>query len=313
MTGKHPETDTLHWHRQDPEWTCASFSADKGGHRLGDAGGHVRCDGHGAESGSLFCALAYFFDHFAHAALLKEYPEPAEPIDTPAKLPALSKFSPLELTPSLHLRWLAILVGDLHQPLHWLKQHDYGREIEVKYEGKSYSLLEFWEDYIPKHLPPLAEEKDLSRQYDDRKDAWKHKMPPELFRLWAKEAAEAVCGEVYALLEVNHADGTRKLENPFTLTNEIYSRWLKLAQDLIALGGQRLAFVLSDVIEHKRHKHADEHGRGLHHHKKNWVANLGTNLGVAALVVPFLLLLLKWHSQSGGFWKMFSSTPSKAI
>merc|ERR1719210_2851002 len=115
MTKSYPETDTLHWHHQDPEWTCGG----RGG--LGDKEGHVRCDGHGAENGSLFCALAFFFEHFAHDALLKEFPKPKEPIGTPASLQALEKVPTSDQTPSNFLRWLVILVGDLHQPLHWLR------------------------------------------------------------------------------------------------------------------------------------------------------------------------------------------------
>merc|ERR550514_744354 len=104
MTGKFPDTDPLHWHRQEPEWTCGS----RGG--LGDKEGHIRCDAPSAEKGSLFCALAYFFEHFAHDALLKEYPAPTEPIGTPQTLPMLEKVPSNETTPAHFLRWLAILV-----------------------------------------------------------------------------------------------------------------------------------------------------------------------------------------------------------
>merc|ERR1740130_683868 len=125
MTLLHPETHQLHWHRQEPEWTCGS----KGG--LGDGTGHVRCDGHGAEKGSLFCALAYFFDHFAADTLLKEFPPPKEPIDSPATLPMLQKIPSKDQNPAFHLKWLTILVGDLHQPLHWLHEHSYGKDIVI--------------------------------------------------------------------------------------------------------------------------------------------------------------------------------------
>merc|ERR1719487_1055145 len=122
MTKEHPATETLHWHRQDPEWTCG----ERGG--LGDKGGHVRCDSHGAQNGSLFCALAYFFEHSAHDALLQEFPEPKEPIGTPQSLEELKKVPSKFQDKSFYLRWLAILVGDLHQPLHWLHEHSYGKD-----------------------------------------------------------------------------------------------------------------------------------------------------------------------------------------
>eukprot|EP00409_Alexandrium_fundyense_P004379 CAMPEP_0185904752 /NCGR_PEP_ID=MMETSP0196C-20130402/4033_1 /TAXON_ID=2932 /ORGANISM="Alexandrium fundyense, Strain CCMP1719" /LENGTH=80 /DNA_ID=CAMNT_0028624125 /DNA_START=46 /DNA_END=285 /DNA_ORIENTATION=+ len=80
MTTKHPETDALHWHRQNPEWTCGVLSGQQSKaadvdqykapnideskglqgniiqqvsdmivRRLGDKSGHIRCDDHAAE------------------------------------------------------------------------------------------------------------------------------------------------------------------------------------------------------------------------------------------------------------------------
>lgn len=259
MTQKYPETDPLHWHRQDPEWSCGS----RGG--LGGRAGTIRCDNHGAEKGSLFCALAYFFEHFSHDALLKEYPEPKEPIGTPESLVVLQKIPSSELKPAYFLRWLVILVGDLHQPLHWLHEHNYGRDIQVIYKGETIDLLTLWEDTIPKNMVKLkgGYHPDRSdKDYDSRSPSWQNKNPQELFREWAKDAAEKLCTEVYAPMTVNHADGTR-VESPFSVTEEMFGKWVKLAEDLTELGGERLAFVLNDLIEHKRHKDAHADGRGL--------------------------------------------------
>jgi len=258
MTKQYPETEPLHWHRQQPEWACG----DKGG--LGDKG-HIRCDGHGAENGSLFCALAYFFEHFAHDALLNEFPQPLEPIGTPETLPSLLKVPDSDKTPAQFLRWLVILVGDLHQPLHWLHEHSHGRDIMLRYKDEEYTLLDFWESYIPSHLQSLEGQvhPDMTdKEYVDRSGAWEHKLPTELFREWAKEAAEKVCSQVYAPMTVNHADGTR-VDSPFTLDDELFEKWASLAEDLTNLGGERLAFILNEIIEHKRHKEAEEDGRGL--------------------------------------------------
>merc|ERR1719265_803265 len=60
----------------------------------------------------------------------------------------------------------------------------------------------------------------------------------------------------------NHADGTR-VENPFTLPEELFNKWVKLAEELLQLSGERLAFILNEIIEHKRHKEAHKEGRGL--------------------------------------------------
>merc|ERR1712194_504601 len=40
-------------------------------------------------------------------------------------------------------------------------------------------------------------------------------------------------------------------------------KWTKIVEDLLALAGERLAFVLNDIIEHKRHKEAQREGRAL--------------------------------------------------
>jgi len=259
MTKQYPETSQLHWHHQEPEWQCDS----KGG--LGDKG-HVRCDGHGATSGSLFCALAYFFEHFAHDALLKEFPPPQEPIETPASLPLLAKVPSKEQTPAHYLKWLVILLGDLHQPLHWLHEHDYGRDIKIRYKDETFTLLQFWEDYIPTHLATKLEVGAapfmIDKDFGQHQKAWAHKVPTELFREWAKEVAERVCGDVYHPMTVNHADGTR-VENPFTLPEELFEKWVKLAEELMQLSAERLAFVLNEIIEHKRHKDAHKDGRAL--------------------------------------------------
>lgn len=347
MTAKYPQTDRLHWHHQDPEWACDG----RGG--LGDKGGHVRCDGKGAEAGSLFCALAYFFEHFAHDALLNEFPKPQEPINTPANLPVLENVPSKDLTAANYLRWMSILVGDLHQPLHWLRQHGYGAEVEVRYKGQSLSLLQFWEEYIPRNLPKL--EGDQKKDYKAQKHNWGKKVPTELFRDWAKETAERLCREVYAPMTVNHADGTR-VESPFELSDELFSKWSDMAQELMSVGGERLAFVLNEIIEHRRHKEAQSHGRGLPSRKvavgtealppgaatkkavsgakdggsvtgpttktadaldpmqlyaqllieerrRSW-SNFGWNAGIAAVVVPSLLLALRWHQDNGAGFKL---------
>lgn len=291
MTRDFPETSVLHWHHQSPAWTCAPTPG------LGEAGGHMRCDGAAAQ-GSLFCALAYFFDHFAHDKLLKAFPEPKEPIDTPKELPALKKIPKRLLYPASHLRWIGGLIGDLHQPLHLLRQHDYGREAKLVHEGKTYTLLEFWEEYLPTQLGDLPSWASLKVTSAAHYDAWRHKLPTELFRDWAQEIAERLCTEVYAKMEENHADGSRGLAPEFQLPAELYTSWVRLAQELTELAGVRLAFVLEDILEHRRHKHAHQLGRGLFHKEHGaWRRNFAINAGIAAILVPCLLVFFRAHAN----------------
>merc|ERR1712232_1364774 len=177
---------------------------------------------------------------------------------------------------------------------------------------------------------------------------WENKVPTELFRDWAKEVAEKVCSEVYAPMTVNHADGTR-IDSPFALTDELFGKWVTLAEDLIAIGGERLAFVLNEIIEHKRHRDAHREGRALPsrkvavgtEHAVDGVETIPSSGGntngsraagakamnkdfseiyrrlklveitrsrrnawhnayIAILLVPLLLVILKWHERIGG-------------
>mmetsp|Transcript_142058 Transcript_142058/g.345082 ORF Transcript_142058/g.345082 Transcript_142058/m.345082 type:complete len:413 (-) Transcript_142058:60-1298(-) len=331
MTTKHPETDALHWHRQNPEWTCGVLSGKQsktdnvdqykapnfdeskglqGGiiqhvsdmivRRLGDKSGHIRCDDHAAESGSLFCALAYFFEQFAHDALLREFPKPKEPIGTPTKLLALAKFKHNELKPYHYLRWLAILIGDLHQPIHWLREYNYGRDIKVMFRGNEHTLFSIWEELIPQNLAAPMPSKLLVKQYEQQAPAWWDKMPPELFREWAKEMAQVVCQQVYTPMEVNGTDGTSAIETPFKLEEDLFGKWVQLGRDFTTLGGVRLAYVLNEILEHKKHKTAHKEGRGRHHRHRNWSRSLAINAGITAVVAPLLLLAFRLHLNGGG-------------
>jgi len=305
MTLKYLETAALHFHRQEPEWTCAGLrDAAPDLQHLGDKSGHIKCDGHLAEGGSLYCALAYFFEHFASDTLLRDFPKPELPINTPKKLDAIRNIPASDQTPANYLRWLTGLIGDLHQPLHWLKEKDYGRELKLIYKDREYTLFQFWEEEIPKLLPnpPAGSDysKTLDHRYGSEASRWGHKLPTEHFREWAKQVAEATCTQVYSAMEVNHADGTRSIDNPFRADDALIQKWTNLANEFTAVGGIRLAFVLNEILEHKKHKAAHKEGRGVHHRHRSWKKNLGTNAFIAAIVVPLTLFGLRFHLQLGG-------------
>lgn len=273
--------------------------------------GNLRCDGDGTEDGSLFCALVYFFEHFSHEALLSEYPQPKDPLGTPAELKALDNLPPSERRPANYLRWLAILIGDMHQPLHWLRENSYGKDINVTFRRKQYNLLEIWEDVIPTSLPRIPSAQILEANYMQRQRAWWSKTPGELFRNWAREEAEIVCDQVYDPVAdgVGHDDedyesiahAQREEGEVFTLDERLYQRWVALAEDFTTLAGQRLAFILLDILEHTKQKHAYREGRGRHHPKNSseqWQKDARTNLCVAVMVVPTLLMAFCLHDMS---------------
>ncbi|CAJ1435246.1 unnamed protein product [Effrenium voratum] len=196
--------------------------------------------------------------------LLKEYPAPKTPIGTPKAISAFAKVDIEDLgdgkknrsnqKAAFYLRWLATLVGDLHQPLHWLAEKQYGEEVKLQFRGQEYSLLKFWEEFLPKNLPDIPNLSTLDLEYKAQHHEWGNHLPPELFRQWAGEMSDKVCNDIYGPMYVNHADGSRSIESPFQLTEELFSRWQKLAEVMIQEGGERLALVFLDILEHKKHK-----------------------------------------------------------
>jgi len=299
MAKLHPLTQGIHEHRQRPEWSC---TAGPGAPRsIGADGEHIRCDGKGADQSSLFCALAYFFDHFAHDAVLDAYPEPKEPILTPKRLIPLEDLSKAETKPSQFLRWLAMLIGDLHQPLHLQRgSNDFGRRIKVTYQGSEYSLFQFWED-LPKKLYAMPSQDVLQRQFESRAPGWWDKRPTELFRQWMNETSQVLCSQILALVEATASDGANEAAegaSPIAISEENFQRWRQLAEDLTTLAGQRLAFLLSDILVHRKHRHAHKEGRGHGHHKKNAGTCFLTNVGIAAVLIPGLLWMLRYHYES---------------
>lgn len=296
-----PQGSVVHFHAQTPEWTCRTGLGIKG---------KLHCDGKEAAIDSLLCSAAGLFRKYAHDALIQSFPAAADPL-----WPHMAKGQWLKMTEqfitahhwealresnSVELRWMVALIGDLHQPLHWLQQHNYGKEIIVVYQGQKYSLYDFWEDVIPKKLPPMPSDQDLEAAYAKDVDGWKLHVPTELMRDWAREEAELACRGIIQGMEVNHGDGRRGIDKEFRVTEEVLAAWVQLAQDATTRAGVRLAFVLLDLVEHRKHILATLEGRGHRHRHIQHQANLGFNFGIAVLVVPILLLMLQWHERAGG-------------
>jgi len=284
LTATYPETARLSWHRQQPAFMCDGTFDLKG------------CDGGpgGAEADSLFCAALYFFDHFSHDALLSEFPTHPKPIPPPKELKPLANIPVSDLTINYLLQGLVSLIGDLHQPLHWLVKNDYGAEVKIKFRGRDLTLLTLWEEYIPRHLafPPRVSE--LQKAYEQQTQLWSLKHPAELFRYWSTETASNVCRHILEPLGTN---------TTVELTEDTYKKWVEYAEDVMMLGGLRIAFVINDILEHRRHKIAHQDGRGHHSrsHRKNAPTKNGllTNVAIAFIVVPAVLMGLKWHEGAG--------------
>jgi len=291
MSEKRPETKALHWHRQTPEWTCSTG--------LG-INGKVHCDNKEAADDSILCVLSVTFKKYAHDAVLREYPIASDPLwNSESNFDWKNyikdhHFEGMFGSATAELRWMVTLIGDMHQPLHWLRENDYGRDIKVTFRGKEYTLLSFWEDFMPTQLPPPPTQVELDQQYSSRIQTWVNVAPGELFRSWAKEGSEQACYRIYAGLDLSNTSA------PVVVTEEVFSRWRSLASELTSRAGQRVAFVLLDLFEHRRHKEAHSQGRGRTTRHTSHSTNLAKNAAIAAFLVPGLLFLFRWHDQNSG-------------
>lgn len=301
MMKAHPESHNLHWHHQSPEWNCSSVM---------DTKAHLRCDRQGDGGSSLFCALAYFFDQLAHHALLNNFPKPKEPINAPDELDVLKKVA-AHIKTSHHARWLVTLLADLHQPLHLLPAHHFGAGLRVKYNRKETDLLEFFEDFLPSQLPPLPSAEKLQAHFKSEMRHWHatpRKRPVELFRYWGKDVARSTCKEILSAMEPLDP------KVPFEVNSATYQRWLNITQELTIRAGERVAFSLLDVLEHKKHKLAHKEGRGAWHKTAIRRPDGFTyNFMIGCIVVPTNLLLLRWH-ESGmrpSFFNFFGRAHAK--
>mmetsp|Transcript_47692 Transcript_47692/g.153466 ORF Transcript_47692/g.153466 Transcript_47692/m.153466 type:complete len:231 (-) Transcript_47692:115-807(-) len=188
-----------------------------------------------------------------------------QPLNAPVELQSLADVPESLLDSPRILRWLIILLGDLHQPLHWLRgDFDYGRAIEVAWEGKRSTLLDFWEDVLPRRAAaalPLAE--TFAREFQEKAMTWGYYTPPELFRMWAQESAGLACSEVYGPLRLDDVGGARNASGPIELTPELVDRWSALCQTTAVRAAEHLAFLLEDVLEHRHGRANARGGRGL--------------------------------------------------
>merc|ERR1712013_808666 len=81
---------------------------------------------------------------------------------------------------------------------------------------------------------------------------------------------------------------------------KLLGSWVALVDDITVLAGQRLSFILKDILKHRKHRDAESLGRGLllHHARRNrWHHNLMLNLSIAVVVEPILILFFCWHGQ----------------
>lgn len=280
-----------HFHHQSPEWQC--------GQGIGRQG-KVHCDGSEAGYFSLLCAVGLTFQKFAHDALMQEYPKsdyfkmpkPSDYWSNFKRLPEAAQYTEMLKTPEDELRWLAIFIGDMHQPLHWLRgDFDYGKNLTVVIRGQDHSLFDFWETELPMEfqLHDFAIFDRKGRMMKKLQHFSKH--PGEVFATWGSDQSKVVCQQIYDKLNVTQG------QTRVVLDTETVRQWRILYETQVLEAGERLAQVMAELLMHRKHAAGHKHGRGSHHPKLSTTHHLVTNVAIAIPTVLLWLLALHWHLE----------------
>lgn len=286
-----------HWHRQVPELTCSSeidFSKR-------------RCDRASIDPMSMLCVTSFTFTQYTHDGLLDDFVTGKHPLiddSTTAKVDLqlwdsyLHKEGSVDGQTKKELRLLQILIGDMHQPLHWLERNGYGKDVTVVFRGEERSLLSFWEEFIPLNMKPEYGKVDYGKI---ERGAARYGNFDKKFRQWAKEGAQKACKDIYEVV----GDSTR-----VELTEEQFQKWQDSAAQSMERAGKRLATVLYALLEHQKSSEQEAHGRGYVHDHVRVGRSSSTNLLIAIVLVPSLLYGLLWHEKAGYKIKLFSKVKS---
>jgi len=302
MLKKYPSIEPLHFHHQVPEWTCNLMLQQDS---------VVRCNNTVAEEGSLVCALSYFYDRYSHDPLVLAYPRSKLAADMPTLIKVLSPISETDQTSFNELRWMIMLIGDMHQPLHILREYNYGKDVKVVYKDKEYTLYSFFEEELPKHLPQQIDEKRARSGFDKMKKQFVRSRAFELFSRWSRETGLGLCGQVYARLagietaRIRDNEGLAKElaskwknDAPFVITDELFEHFKKTVDDLTLIAGARVAAVLHDVLLHEDHRHAENHGQGKFHRMAIRTPDaMLVNFLIGGPVAGVLVFLFLWHES----------------
>jgi hypothetical protein len=141
------------------------------------------------------------------------------------------------------MRWLFILLGDAHNPLHWLRgETTYGKDIKVDFKGKVMSLLEVWESHILTHPDWKSEDWNAVRSEYDKMDAgWNKTAKTDLLQFWSQEIAKKVCPDIYDELGEPDENGV------YIITSRTVLKWIRMGRDLAILAGQRFVHLMTFI------------------------------------------------------------------
>ena len=134
------------------------------------------------------------------------------------------------------LRFLAHLVGDIHQPLHAsFADNNHGSAVRVVYRQRRINLHDLWDAHLI-HFetgPTLEVAKDIDEQLD-----------PAGTRAWQISNSEDWANESFALA-LSHA---YPIPSDGVITPEYIAQSLPIIKRRLALAGRRLAQSLNEIL-----------------------------------------------------------------
>jgi len=280
----------LHEHFQ-PDWQC-KFDRSKGC----DSDGHCLADG-----------LEQSYRRLAR--------EPGTIAPQGLLQPSLAELSQTDLGVLV-----VELLAELHEPLRFaFESQIMGTELIVSIdtpEGGSkrdLPLYDLFEVELPARLKAEADKSGKSfAAY------LKETMPPTLYRdekhrfrlehedkflQWADESTKSVCNDIFhSMLTTSES---RDVPKRFDVPAGLLSNWQELVKRQLVHAAVRVGAVLEEVVRIQSgvstHQGAKTEPpvihRGRHHVREDWVSQLLTNLGIAAVAVPSLIGFVKWHED----------------
>lgn len=137
----------------------------------------------------------------------------------------------------LALRFVAHLVGDMHQPLHAGRSKDRGGvDIQVSYRGQATNLHYFWDRNLV-DLEPGGDQEIAQRLMagltDEQRRAWQSGGPEE----WTNESLRLVRTHAY------------KVEPSGELSDEYVEKSLPIVRARLLQAGIRLAYLLNRALK----------------------------------------------------------------
>eukprot|EP00928_Gymnodinium_smaydae_P016853 TRINITY_DN1637_c0_g3_i2.p1 TRINITY_DN1637_c0_g3~~TRINITY_DN1637_c0_g3_i2.p1 ORF type:complete len:405 (-),score=108.20 TRINITY_DN1637_c0_g3_i2:83-1261(-) len=170
----------------------------------------------------------------------------------------------IKLTDADHVKYLINLIGDLHQPLHFVLDSKVdARNLTVTFRGKKTTMFDLWDSQLTQEVMRespgfwLGGWTNVQRAMPDFvRDSrlWQQNGALEFDR-WANESADFLCHNVYRST-FDESDALPAMQaGTFRLSESEYQVWKRAMLTKILEAGYRVAIVLNAVLQHREGKH----------------------------------------------------------